>query len=227
MKKIYFSFSALAILVLSFSNTGYSQAFRKHSFVIGVSEGSTFSHYSTFTAEGPVSEEPIHGVRDPFTLEFGLTNKWGIGVNMGNDIFDIDPSRFYGTDAYTTANKSVTSEFTLDLHYHFFVTQKTDLSMVGSFGSSSVTMKEKVKDADGLYSASGNIVRCGLVAKYYFWKHLGVQGMLTSYSANCSTPIKDSPSTFGKGYSTSIRGTAIEFGLCYRFGKLVKPQASL
>ena len=198
-------------------------AFHKGSFIIGLSEGSTFSDYGTSDVSTPhptTVHEHIHGVRDPLTLEYGISKHWGIGVNMGNDIFMVNPGTFYGSDVLNTSTKAATSEFTLDASYHFYVTRKADLSLVGSFGSSSVTLKgNSGGDAPYQYIANGGIVRLGLHAKYYFWKRLGVQAMWSLYSQNTST--KDvKGNTFGSNYTTSIKGRAFECGFVFRLGKI-------
>jgi hypothetical protein len=58
-------------------------------------------------------------------------------------------------------------------------------------------------------------VRYGTRARYYFYKRLGAIGMISSYAANCS-PKDIKGNTEVKNYSTSIKGIAIEMGLCFR-----------
>ena len=109
MKKCHLLISAITLVLLASSFSGYSQAraFRKHSFVVGISEGSTSAAYRTSDVDKhPVAREHEHGIRDPLTLEYGLSDRWGIGINIGNDIFLIDPVRFYGTDAAGNTNQT-------------------------------------------------------------------------------------------------------------------------
>jgi len=97
---------ALGVLVAgcfvsSSASAQQQKAFRKGSLLLSVSEGGTFSHYTTrnTNAESDVlHNERVDGERDPLTLEYGLTDHWGIGMNLGTDNLYVDPSKFYGYD---------------------------------------------------------------------------------------------------------------------------------
>jgi hypothetical protein len=112
----------------------------------------------------------------------------------------------------------MTSEITFDVGYHFFVNKRYDISAFGGFGPTGINMKVKQSDYTSKYDASGMMLRTGIKARYYFFRHLGVTGLLTAFSSNCnSLCIKDN--TVANNYSTSIKGLALEFGLCYRIRK--------
>ncbi|MGZ4073443.1 MAG: hypothetical protein ACXVDZ_08010, partial [Bacteroidia bacterium] len=168
----------------------------------------------------PIVHHECHdGTRDPFIIEYGITNRIGIGLTSGNDIFNVNSSKFYG---FTTSDnnlvKTKTSEFTFDSNYHFFVTKRLDLSVCGSFGLFGVDFHGK-QNSDGNvynYSANGGIVRGGLRVHYYFYKSLGAFGMVSTYAGSCS-PNDASKTTVATNTSTKIKGQAIEAGLCYRF----------
>ena len=218
MKKIYFT-SAFVIAAFAFNAKAQSLAFHKGSFIIGVSEGSTAADYGTNDGMHQ-AHHYIDGERDPLTLEYGISKHWGVGINIGGDIFKVNPTVFYGIDGLASDTKAITSEFTLDANYHFFVTKRTDLSLVGSFGTSSVSLKGDNLDQSYQYIATGGIVRLGLHAKYYFWKRLGVQAMYSIYSANNNSTKDVKGNTFGNNYSTTLKGRALEFGFVFRFGKI-------
>lgn len=209
--------AAFLIFTFAFIVPAHSQAFRKGSLLIGLTEGSTSSTYSAGSDNSvhPIYCEPIHGVRDPLSLEYGITNHWGIGINAGGDIFNVDPNSFYGTRGLPTNVKAITSEFTLDASYHFFVTQRNDLSLTASIGSSSVSIKGGENDNKYQYLANGSLLRFGIHARHYFCKRVGVIAMLTTYSSACS-PKFIAGNTFGNNYSTAIKGYAFECGLCFR-----------
>lgn len=221
MKKNYQAICTIifGILTYSFMNSLQAQAFHKGTFLIGLSEGKTWSGYRTEGPEHQGLDQHLCGERDPITLEYGFSNRWGFGINMGADIFTINPAAFYASDILKTEAQAVTSEFTVDAHYHFFVTDNTDLSVVGSLGGSSITIKGKNNDLAYQYIAGGGIVRLGLHAKYYFWKRLGVQVMASIYSSN-NSPQNVKGNTFGNLTNTSVKGKAIEFGPCFRLGRL-------
>ena len=210
MKTISTQLAFLFFLSVFVSGSGMAQtkAFRKGSILVGLSEGSTRSFYSTMNDASPWQIGPnqsLHGQRDPLSFEYGITDHWGIGFNSGNDLFNINPNSFYGTDAFTGAAKATTSEFTLDLSYHFYIAEKNDLSLTGSFGSSSVSLTGNSGEAKYQYLANGNIVRLGIHARHYFCKRMGVLAILSTYSSGNST-LNVSGNTFGNIYSTSIKG---------------------
>lgn len=210
--------ATLLVCAVAFIVPAYSQSFRKGSILIGLTEGSTTSTFSTggdLNPAYPVHHEPIDGVRDPLSFEYGISNHWGIGINAGGDIFIINPNTFYGTRGLPTQVKAITSEFTLDASYHFFVNQRNDLSITGSLGTSSVSIKGGSDDGKYQYGANGGILRIGIHARHYFCRRIGVLGMLTSYSSTYS-PKAAEGNTFGNNYSTSVKGYAVEFGLCLR-----------
>jgi hypothetical protein len=222
MKKSY-KIIAAVFLVL-FNLHVYSQAFRKGSLLVSISEGSTFTNYSTTDISAPkpvlVNQSYIHGERDPLILEYGISNRWGFGMTMGTDNFKINPADFYGFPVSNNVVKSSSNEFTFDANYHVFVNKRLDLSVFTSLGMFSIAMKGNDNDISYNYNASGNIIRVGTRARYYFWRRLGAFGMLSSYSASCQPKDKDSrTNTVGKNYSTALNGLAIEAGLCYRIIK--------
>lgn len=220
MKRIFTA--SILCLVVGFNSTTYAQAFRKGSLTISISEGSTFANYSTDDIGGPkpvpVYHEFTPGLRDPLVIQYGVSNRWSIGLSSGNDVFTVNPSKFYG---FSTSDNKVdvkTSELTFDVNYHVFVNKRLDLSVFASTGMFSIKMKGN--DGDNFYSheSNGTIVRYGTKAHYYFWKRLGAVGMISSYLAN-SSPKDVKGNNEAKTYATKINGVAIEAGFCYRIFK--------
>ena len=224
MRKTYNSIFGLIIagcLITGVSTRSNAQAFHKNVFLLSLSEGHSLINYTTKTGEGSeqsrVHRGCIHGDRDPIIIEYGISNHWGVGLTSGKDIFEINPADFYGFSVSSGKIKSNSNEFTIDGNYHFFVNKRLDLSVFTSLGGFSVDFKG-VDNGDYNYSykANGNIIRVGSRARYYFWRHLGVFGMVSSYAASCNTKnVTDN--TVGKGYTTSINGFTVEMGVCYRF----------
>lgn len=240
MKRVYILFSCLALF-----STGYLAAqaiapyqgpntpavsnpradgasFYKGALLVSISEGSTTANYSTSNSEACRSHTrytcKMDGVRDPLFIEYGITNRWGIGVSSGNDLFSVNSQDYYGFK--TADNKALnvkTSEFTFDLNYHIYSGRHIDWSVYSSVGSFGVSYNAIVgENTNYQYNAKGGIFRMGSRVRYYFGRRFGVLAMLSSYSAY-ATPKTASPVSEIKSYSTSIKGTAIEFGLCYRF----------
>jgi hypothetical protein len=218
MKKTVFISALIAGITFLTVKSVDAQAFRQGSILFGVTEGSTNSVYSTSNdalPAHPSSKENINGTRDPFTIEYGITNRIGVGFTSGSDIYYVNPVAFYRSDISATTIKTITTEFTFNLSYHFYVSQRNDLSLTGSFGTSSVGINGYTGDLKYQYLANGNIFRLGLHARHYFWRRLGVLAMLTTFSS-ANSPEHVTGNTFGNNSSTSIKGTAAEFGLCLR-----------
>jgi hypothetical protein len=210
MNKLY------GVVALIFISTFASaQAFRQGSLLVSVSEGSTSANYATTSQSDVLHEGHINGARDPLTVEYGITRKWGIGLNMGTDFYNLNPANFYNFQTSKNTIRSFMSEFTFDGNYHFFVLDKLDLSAFASVGFSSVNFKGNDGDRSYNYVAGGMIARTGVKVKYYFFRRLGAMAMYSLFADKCSTGGVNG-NTVGEGYTTTIRGTAIEFGLCYR-----------
>ncbi|MBA4240679.1 MAG: hypothetical protein C0448_08130 [Sphingobacteriaceae bacterium] len=218
MKKI-FTCSLSVLFVLLISNLSYAQAFRKGSLIISISEGHTLANYRTNDISGGtkkmVANDVIIGVRDPLIIEYGVSNRWSIGLSSGNDIFSINPSKFYGFNTSDNKVKVSTSEFSFECSYHVFVNKKLDLSVFASTGLFSINMKGNDNDIFYNHTSNGTIVRYGTRAHYYFFKRLGAVGMISNYLANSSTKDVEG-NNIAQNYSTSINGIAIEAGLCFR-----------
>lgn len=229
MKKSFqIALGLISFLFVTNTSTLNAQAFKKGCLLLSISEGSTSANYSThnhsadlINPEGKkasaICSSDMDGVRDPLFFEFGLSNRWGVGLSTGNDLFTLNPSQFYGFQR--SDNKSVTaktSEFTFDLNYHFYTRKRVDLSVYTSLGSFGVAFNSKDGDQTYNYNAKGGIARAGIKARYYFWKRLGVMGMLSTYTGTAATDgIKGN--TVATNTSTTIKGSAVEFGLCFRF----------
>ncbi|MCD6013064.1 MAG: hypothetical protein K0Q79_2926 [Flavipsychrobacter sp.] len=216
MKKYY----AIICLLLIAVNGSFAQSFRKGSLLVSFSEGVTYTKYTTAYKGDGIKQGNVTGERDPLTVEYGLTDRWGIGMNLGGDIFNINSASYYNFESGETNNKAkvITSEITADIHYHFFVTKRTDLSLFTSVGIAGVTIEGKNGDAEYKYNAAGGIIRSGAQARYYFWKRFGALAMVSAYTSQCSTDaIKDN--TVGHGISTNITGFAWELGIQYRILK--------
>ena len=221
MKKI-FTLSVLTISLTAFHFSVNAQAYRKGSLMISVSEGHTLANYSTKTLvdgkEQNNFECPIVGVRDPLVVEFGLSNRWSVALSTGNDVFEMNPTKAYGFSTSTDKVKISTSEFNAECSYHVFVNKRLDLSVFAATGVFSIKMQGNDNDNFYKYTSNGNIVRYGTRVHYYFWKRLGLVGMVSNYFAN-SSPKDVKDNNVAKNYTTKIHGIAIEGGLCFRLLK--------
>jgi hypothetical protein len=210
-------------LILLMSLTIHSQkAFKKNSLVVSLSEGSTWANYHTKNVSSEFPQEENHicieGIRDPLILEYGLSDRWSIGLTSGADIFSVSSKRFYGFNSPNEKVKVTTSEFTFDIGYHVYTNKRLDLSVSYSAGLFSSNFNVNTNDLNLKYTATGTIVRFGTRARYYFYKRLGAFGMMSTYFANSSSKdVKET--TIAKNYNTNINGFAIEAGLCFKIIK--------
>jgi hypothetical protein len=213
------AFCSIALVII-FIMPARGQAFRKGAFDINLSEGWSFSNYTTSdeTSENKIASAHFTGDRDPFSIEYGITSHWGIGLSSGLDLYTISPSSFYPCATSINQVKSTSTDFTIDASYHLYVTAKIDISLVGSFGGSSVSFKGSQSDYNYQYNANGGIIRLGVHARYYVLNHLGLLAMVSTFSTTDS-PVGVKGNSGGPMYATTISGTSLEFGLCYRFRK--------
>jgi hypothetical protein len=223
MNKKYTLLSGFSLLLFVFAlpSLSLAQAFKRGSFVLSVTEGSTQSTYATGdispnpSAESPGNQLSETGQRDPLIIEYGISNRWGIGSSWGNDIYSVNPNTFYGFSNSGTNVKAKTSEYTIDGSFHFLVTRRADFALVASAGTFSVAMKGGNSDYSYSYNSNGALVRMGVRTRYYFWRRLGVTSMGTLFSGSAS-PKGVNDVTVGKTTATHIKGSSVEFGLCYR-----------
>jgi hypothetical protein len=219
-----FYYTGILLFSLMSSQLLRGQAFHKGALLLSISEGSTSATYSTSNVRNSPTavlhfSKQMDGIRDPLFIEYGLSNRWGIGLSQGNDLFTVNAHDYYGY--HTAGDKPLdvkTSELTLDLNYHFLVRKRIDWCIYGSAGLFGVSYLDNTPAFDGTnnYKAKGGITRVGSKLRYYFWKRLGVLVMVSAYSGNAN-PLQSPGFTENQGYSTKISGTATEFGLCFRF----------
>ncbi|MGZ3883711.1 MAG: hypothetical protein ACXVPQ_13530 [Bacteroidia bacterium] len=220
--KINFTSAIASIALFIFGTSVFTvqaQAYRRGSLILSISEGSTWANYSTTDLGVPKTKavtQCLPGTRDPFIIEYGISDRWSVGMTSGNDIFKVSPQTFYGsTRSDLSPAKATTTEFTFDGNYHVFVGQRLDLSVFAAVGLFSMNVKENDRDVNYTHTAKGSMVRFGTRARYYFWRRLGAFGMISSYLASAS-PNGISGNTLGNTYATRLNGFAIEAGFCYR-----------
>ncbi|MES2679025.1 MAG: hypothetical protein V4635_04030 [Bacteroidota bacterium] len=236
-----------SVLFLTTAFLGRAQtAFHKYSLSVSLTGGSTRANYATKNnspsdLSAPINRENMDGIVDPLILEFGITDRIGVGFTAGADIYKIDAKKFYNYDAKYESGKLPTYAhyFTLDFNYHPYVTRKLDLSYSLGIGTLKVNVFDCPEDEaatqdaastedntaekndDGVqqynqYIARGPMLRAGVKLRYYFWRRLGIMGMVTGFSGKANS-LNRSDSNFGKGYATRINGVATELGICFRF----------
>jgi hypothetical protein len=246
MKNYIIPFVSL-VLFLNTSFSGHAQtAFHKHSLSLSLTGGSTRAIYATKNnrpSDLSVSahRQNMDGIVDPLILEFGLSDRIGIGFTAGADIYKIDAKKFYNYEAQYESGKlsAYAHYFTFDFNYHPYVDRKIDLSYSAGIGTLKVNVfdcpaeeaaaqdaasgedntdenKSDTYEKYKQYIARGPVLRAGVKLRYYFWRRLGIMGMVTGFTGKANA-LNNSDHNFGKDYSTRISGVATELGICFRF----------
>lgn len=222
----------VGLLQIGFSSFAQQKKFHRGAILVSLSEGRT----STFLHTEGTSNVPVDGVggqwqdgdRDPLTVEYGISDKLGLGFNLGTDILRVDPSKLFGFYTQSNSIQVFMSEMTADVHFHLVNTIKHDLSVFSSLGIASVDFSgndyqniyslpstEVAQSTHYNYHASGWIRRAGFKYKYYFGKRVGIMFMGSLFSANC-TPEKKYLDQVAP-IQTQLKGGAWELGPCFRF----------
>lgn len=214
-------FFIVAAMLTTISMRG--QSFRKGTLLIGISEGSTMARYTTsdvYTHQ-VIKDVVIKGDRDPLQIEYGISNKWGIALSFGNDIFKINPQRFYKFGP-SEDRKVKTSESLIEINYHFINSDKWDIVAFYGIGSFKAELFDNnsncLKNALLTYE-KGKISRGGLKARFYFTKRWAVLGMLSVFNAYAQTDQSKPNDILYNRIQTNVKGTTLEFGLSYKILK--------
>lgn len=221
------------------------RAFYKRCLVTSISGGPSRAFYATYDTEGKkVKSDIAQGAIDPFIMEYGLTNKIGLGFSYGGETYGVNVNEYYNANILETSPtmNAITKYLTFDFSYHPYSTKRLDISLFGSAGFFRVSgtaysnlQSGLTYDADGNpittscfrkevfnYYGRGAVIRTGARARYYFSKRFGLMAMY--YYFNGLVKEKQKPNTISdqkptSGYYTMINGMGLEFGLCFRIFK--------
>ncbi len=239
--------SSIALLLTALSS--YAQkaevlpkAFYKGCLVTSITGGPGKALFTTFNNNGDMVHSDMAVAQiDPLIMEYGLTDKIGIGLSRGGENYNIDANKFFnvgvaeGDQTMWTSTKYLTA----DLSYHPFTTKRIDVSLVASAGFFKVTgdcykFSEWSCSSQPLYSyrGKGAVARAGIRARYYFTKRFGLMALAYGFSGIAKAKYQPNAITDQKnntGYYTSISGGGLEFGLCFRIFKQkgVKEESSI
>jgi hypothetical protein len=209
------------------------KAFYKRCLVTSITGGPSRALFTTYNDDGVKQNSNLETGRiDPFIMEYGLTDKIGVGFSHGGENYDIDANAYYKANM-PQDNKTMwasTKYLTADLSYHPYTTKRLDVSLFGSVGCFKVfgEIYQQNMDwchpTDALYSYEGHggIVRGGVRSRYYFSKRFGVMAMGYAFNGVAKekrkpSPITDQPNNSGNW--TILAGAGMEFGICFRIFK--------
>lgn len=204
-----------------------AQTFKKGAFTISISEGVVMANYTTknlssiandINIENPSQTTTyLEGIRDPLIFEYGITNRIGLGIAFGGDLWKMDGS-YYGINDADQGLNITTYEITFDINYHTLISRRVDWAIHTSVGVLSVGFNEKFNDKEYNYFADGHILRYGTSLRYYIWKRFAVMGMISHYQSK-SSPKNNEKNNLKDDYSTNINGWAFEGGFSFRIGR--------
>ncbi len=216
MKNIFNKSILLVIISLSSTNL-FSQAFEKGNWNVdlGVDLGiyRTTSTYTTtlpfFGTRTLTETDGAASTLVPISVEYGLSNKFGIGVQLGIVNYFIDKKD--STDN-TESVKSV--DFSILVNYHMLVTEKNDLMLGLALGGSSVNW---INEDDSQFKGTGSYVSLSLKDRLFFGEHVGMIFHL-GYTVYNYTNIKNtSNNNFIEGFTWKLNGVNFGTGLALKF----------
>jgi hypothetical protein len=215
MKKI----AQLVLVVILLSGTAFGQAFQKGNvnFDLGIGFGaySTRSEFTTpainilFITIPPTTVVKNDGAAStmvPISFEYGVSNKVGLGVQLGFSNYFID-----NEDSTETVESVKSVDFAFKVNYHLSNSDKNDLFVGLALGGSSVNWK----DLDGtVLKGGGSYVSLYLSDRLFFSEHFGVLFNL-GYTVYNYTEItsNDNPSSL----KWTLRGLNLGTGLALKF----------
>lgn len=216
MKKIILSITILCLI----SSTGFSQAFKKNSFVfnggLGVGIGLAFQNYtpSAYSQYNQSSKNPTAGLMLPIAAEFALNDTWGIGLTYANNTyinFESDKSKLNNIGVFGALHFSnkVNSESYLRLN--------AGLSFA-SFNDNTIVSYSN--DETYSYKMTGGFFKPSIGFRNYFGEHFGIflDGGLGIYSVSTNTAESSyyGSQTLNEKFRMKLVGAEITFGLAVK-----------
>jgi hypothetical protein len=235
MKNLTILTGQIALLLIS--TCGFAQveprAFYKKCLVSSITGGPSTAVFTTRSDDGQkVHRERVNGMIDPLIMEYGITDKVGVGFSLGGENYNLNAKDFYraklpDANEYMTAS---TKYFTLDYSYHPFVTKRIDVSLFGAAGYFKVQgtsyqfSEDYCAPPTELYSYKGHgaVIRAGVRSRIYFSKRFGFMAMAYGFNGMVKEKQKPNPvsdQVNNTGHYTSLLGGGFEFGLCFRIFK--------
>ena len=180
MKKTIYSL----LIILSFlmmNNNSNAQAFQKGNMNMDIGLGiGIYKTTTTFSFDFlgiPITltdEDGAVSTMIPFTFEYGISNKFGLGVELGFVNYLVDDST-NNDDGTTTLNltKSVKSvDFMILCNFHLLNSERNDLFIGLGFGGSRVNWN--FKDTGDEYSGGGSLFKLYIKDRIFFNDNVGI-----------------------------------------------------
>ena len=227
MKKIFY---LVLIMIVGQTQIANAQAFEKGNVNIDVGLGiGIYKTTTTFTTPEFVflgftippqtftDEDGAGSTMIPIGVEYGISNKFGLGVELGFANYFVEDST-ENDDGTTTLNltKTVKSvDFMIFCNYHLLNSDKNDLFIGMGIGGSRVNWN--FKDSGEEYSGGGSIFKLYIKDRIFFSENFGILFNLgyTGYVYNNMEASNNN--AFLEGLKWNVRGVNIGTGLALKF----------
>lgn len=227
MKKIFY---LVLIMIVGQTQIANAQAFEKGNVNIDVGLGiGIYKTTTTFTTPEFVflgftippqtftDEDGAGSTMIPIGVEYGISNKFGLGVELGFANYFVEDST-ENDDGTTTLNltKTVKSvDFMIFCNYHLLNSDKNDLFIGMGIGGSRVHWN--FKDSGEEYSGGGSIFKLYIKDRIFFSDNFGILFNLgyTGYVYNNMEASNNN--AFLEGLKWNVRGVNIGTGLALKF----------
>lgn len=228
MKKLLFLL--LVLFLLPFQNVK-GQAFQKGNFNIDLGIGfGAYKTVTTYTTPEIIflgitippqtfkDEDGAVSGMIPLSLEYGISNKFGLGLEFCSVNYAIDDSTENNAgDIVQNNTESVKSkDLMLFVNYHLLESDKNDLFIGLGFGSSSVVWTFK-DNSTYEYSGRGGLFKLYIKDRLFFGEHVGMLFNLgyTSYVYN-DMETSDNNAIL-EGLKWNVKGLNMGVGLALKF----------
>jgi hypothetical protein len=220
MKKVIFIFTIFLSFFIIINNVD-AQAFQKgnKNFDLGVGLG-IYKTTTSLTVSFPwfggttqsltvVEEDGAASTIIPLTFEYGISNKFGIGAQLGVSNYFID-----NEDSTETTESVKSIDFAILVNYHLLNSDKNDLFIGLSVGSSSVTWLDLSGEG---FSGSGSFVSLYIKDRVFFNDNVGILFNFgyTAYNYNQLESTVSNP--FITEFKWQLGGVNIGTGLALKF----------
>ncbi len=230
MKKITIVF-VMIISLLLLNNKTNAQAFQKGNANLDVGLGlGAYATTTTFSVNIPflgnitsVTTDGASSVMVPIGFEYGVSDKIGLGAQLGFSNYFIDDSTevkdfFTGQEtgemqANTTESVS-TIDFSIKVNFHLLNSDKNDLLIGFQLGGSRVNWKDLSGET---LTGTGSLFSLYLTDRIFFSDHIGVLFNLGYTAYNYGNVTSSSNNAVINSLTWKLRGLNIGTGLAIKF----------
>ncbi|MGE0567371.1 MAG: hypothetical protein AB7O73_05435 [Bacteroidia bacterium] len=209
------SFKSILVVLLTISSFNlFSQAFEKGNinFDLGLGFGAYGTKVTYKDTKNNLEFSQTDGAAStiiPLSFEYGISNKIGLGLQIGSSNYFIDKD----SNEVTESVKSV--DFALRVNFHLLQANRNDLFIALALGGSSVNWL--FKNTTETYSGSGSYFNLSLVDRIFFGEHVGIMFNLGYTGYNYNDMKTSSGNVILDNLKWSVKGVNFGTGLAVKF----------